>query len=60
MNCKDIEIYGDLLDRIDLDINITNKLYRYENKLYLITMKNGEYISCYQVYSTGIYKEYSV
>lgn len=49
MNCKDIEIYGDLLDRIDLDINITNKLYRYEKKLYLITMKNGEYISVYQV-----------
>lgn len=49
MNCKDIEIYGDLLDRIDLDINITNKLYRYDDKLYLITMKNGEYISCYQV-----------
>ena len=46
---KEIMVYGERIDEIELDINIHQKLYRYEKKLYLITMKNGEIISIFQV-----------
>lgn len=45
---KDIMRYGERLATYELDINITEYIYKYENKSYIITMKNGDVINIFE------------
>lgn len=49
MNYQDIIRYGNRIGELELDINIHQFLYEYENVKYLITMKSGEIISVYEI-----------
>lgn len=46
---EDIGRYGVRVDTVELDIVITQYLYIYEDRKYLITMKKGEVVNIYEV-----------
>lgn len=46
---KDIMRYGERTETYELDVNITEYVYKYNNKEYLITMKNGSIINIFQL-----------
>jgi len=46
---KDITRYGERVATIDLEVNITQYIYLYDENRYLITMKNGDVISLFQI-----------
>lgn len=46
---KDITRYGTRIETYELDVNITQYIYLYENNRYIITMKNGDVISIYEI-----------
>lgn len=44
---KDITRYGERVSTLEIEVNITQYVYLYDNNRYLITMKNGDVVSLY-------------